>query len=328
MKKYTSRLRFISASFPAFTLVELIVVVTIISILGTVGFVSYSNYLTTARDSNRISQSVRIADALQTFTTTHSLPLPDNAVTITDGAGIISYQGDLGESVLQTIDYSTTARDPRDNSPFIYAVDATRQQFQITTFMENQLSQRAGGLSQGYANLTNRFPVSYGTGLGVLLEQLSQNSIHRITSYGSSLDIESTTDTFLITLGDSIYTITPERIQNFFRYHRASVRDYVELTDEDTEVFQVYEDLIRICTSENIGQTQVYDISQISSSGSYTFIDEEGNFSSISRTQIASAGEPLSRLRIYCNDNSGLGNPATEILRKNGDIIEFESTAV
>lgn len=67
----------------AFTLVELIVVVTIIAILGTVGFISYSNYLTTARDSNRISQLTRIADALQVYTTRNSLPLPDNSVTIT-----------------------------------------------------------------------------------------------------------------------------------------------------------------------------------------------------------------------------------------------------
>ena len=67
----------------AFTLVELIVVITIIAILGTVGFISYSNYLTTARDSNRISQLTRIADALQTYSTQGMLPLPDNFVTIT-----------------------------------------------------------------------------------------------------------------------------------------------------------------------------------------------------------------------------------------------------
>ena len=66
-----------------FTLVELILVITIIAILGTVGFISYSNYLTTARDSNRISQLVRISDALQVYSTRNILPLPENAVTIT-----------------------------------------------------------------------------------------------------------------------------------------------------------------------------------------------------------------------------------------------------
>lgn len=149
----------------AFTLVELIVVVTIIAILGTVGFISYSNYLTTARDSNRISQLTKIADALQVYTTTNSLPLPDNSVTITSGTNTIAYQGDLGEAVLQTIDYSTNARDPKDNTPFTYFLSADRLNFQLLAFMEDQSSLQSflPNLTQSYANLyQNRFPKTYG----------------------------------------------------------------------------------------------------------------------------------------------------------------------
>lgn len=149
----------------AFTLVELIVVVTIIAILGTVGFISYSNYLTTARDSNRISQLTKIADALQVYTTRNSLPLPDNSVTITSGTNTIAYQGDLGEAVLQTIDYSTNARDPKDNTPFTYFLSADRLNFQLLAFMEDQSSLQSflPNLTQSYANIyQNRFPKTYG----------------------------------------------------------------------------------------------------------------------------------------------------------------------
>ena len=67
----------------AFTLVELIVVITIVGILSTIGFVSYSNYLTGARDSNRISQMVKITDSMQVYSAAKNLPLPDNKIDIT-----------------------------------------------------------------------------------------------------------------------------------------------------------------------------------------------------------------------------------------------------
>ena len=243
-----------------FTLVELIVVITIIAILGTVGFISYSNYLITARDSNRVSQSVRIADALQTYTTQNSLPLPENSITITDGWTVLSYQGDLWEGVLQTIDYSTTARDPRDNTPFVYVVDAARQNFQITSYMENPLSHNIWTSSQVYAGLANRFPVAYGIGLWALLEENTLIPIHRVPSYGTSFDILTLSDDIIINLWDNNYTISSDRIQNFFRYHRASVRNYVEIPawhpiGDGHGIF--------VCWAEDDGRTKVVDITSL-----------------------------------------------------------------
>jgi prepilin-type N-terminal cleavage/methylation domain-containing protein len=87
MKKY---------SFLAFTLVELIVVVTILAILSTIGFVSYSTYLTSVRDTNRISQLVSISDGLNLYSTKNTLPVPDNAISITSSGTLDSrvyYQG-------------------------------------------------------------------------------------------------------------------------------------------------------------------------------------------------------------------------------------------
>lgn len=176
-----------------FTLVELIVVVTIIAILWTVGFVSYSNYLTWARDSNRISQMTRIADALQVYGTTRNLPLPDNALNIQVGGwNIVWYQGDLWESVLQSIDYSTTARDPSDNSPFVYYLGTDRRNFQLMAFMEEQTA-LTSFVSQAQANeYINRFPKTYGRRMGILLQNDSNIPLQNIFSG----NIELQTHTF------------------------------------------------------------------------------------------------------------------------------------
>lgn len=167
-------------SLKAFTLVELIVVITIIAILGTVWFVSYSNYLTGARDSNRISQLTKISDALQVYSTSRSLPLPDTLVDIQVWWNVVWYQWDLWESVLQTIDYSTTAKDPKDNTPFIYYVWENRSSFQLMTFMEEQKS-LSSWLSQSFAaDYKNRFPKSYGRRMGILLENDSNIPLQNI----------------------------------------------------------------------------------------------------------------------------------------------------
>ncbi|MCH8518381.1 prepilin-type N-terminal cleavage/methylation domain-containing protein [Candidatus Gracilibacteria bacterium] len=171
-----------------FTLVELIVVVTIIAILGTVGFVSYSNYLTGARDANRTSQMVRISEALQTHGTTNNLPLPENGSDITVGSTIIGYQGDIGETVLQTISYSTSARDPRDNSPFIYYLGTDRRNFQLMAFMEEQKA-LTSFFPQSTANISNRFPKSYGRKMGILLENNTNNPLHRVAGANSDLAV-------------------------------------------------------------------------------------------------------------------------------------------
>lgn len=148
---------------PAFTLVELIVVITIVGILSTIGFVSYSNYLTGARDSNRISQMVKITDSMQVYSATKSLPLPDNKIDIiASGAlNVIGYQGKVGVDVLEAIDYSNGGEDPKDKTPFTYYLNQDRKSMQILTFLEEPST--SAFLSSAYAvDYTDRFPKVYG----------------------------------------------------------------------------------------------------------------------------------------------------------------------
>ena len=168
-----------------FTLVELIVVVTIIAILGTVWFVSYSNYLVWARDSNRISQLTKISDALQVFSTTRSLPLPDNNIQITvtgTGWSLVGYQGELGETVLQSIDFTNGGRDPKDSTFFTYYLSQDRTSFQILAFMEEQTTLQTVGVNTTYANeYVGRFWKTYGRKLGILTQNDTNTPANKVT---------------------------------------------------------------------------------------------------------------------------------------------------
>ncbi|MCH8518761.1 prepilin-type N-terminal cleavage/methylation domain-containing protein [Candidatus Gracilibacteria bacterium] len=148
----------------AFTLIELIVVITIITILSTIGFISYSNYITTSRDSVRISQLTKISDALQIRLINHRLPIPSNSIEITSEGNLVSTQGLLSETVLQTIYYSEAARDPKDNSLYIYLVNGERDSFQLLSYMENPSS-----TSYASIGIQNKYPRTYCARLGIIL---------------------------------------------------------------------------------------------------------------------------------------------------------------
>ena len=65
----------ISAQTRGFTLIELIVVMTIIAILAAIGFVAYSNYIKSARDTDRVTAVKEIAIAVDTFDPTGLKPV-------------------------------------------------------------------------------------------------------------------------------------------------------------------------------------------------------------------------------------------------------------
>jgi len=161
----------------AFTLVELIVVISILAILSTIGFISYSSYLVWARDSNRIAQISRISDALSaSLASGNRLPLPEGSVELKNDGSTFAYQGSLGQTVLQTISYSSTALDPRDKTPFTYLTNAARNSFQILTHLEDSrnLTRDLTSLPplshQATAQYENRFIKVFGSRLWVVVE--------------------------------------------------------------------------------------------------------------------------------------------------------------
>lgn len=191
-----------------FTLVELIVVITIIALLGTIGFISYSNYIITARDSSRIAQLSRIADALEMYAAQEPLPLPENSVNLTDGTNTIVYQWDLWTWVIRTINHSSTVRDPLDDTFFTYLVSVERNNFQLLVFMEEYRSLQSSRsiISESYANLSNRYPKVNGVGLWILTD-LNNIPIQRLSLPWNTLDITSTTLTLKSFLSDSEFVV-------------------------------------------------------------------------------------------------------------------------
>jgi hypothetical protein len=133
--------------------------------------VSYSGYLTGARDSNRISQMVKLSDSLQVYSATKTLPLPDNYIEILASGSLIAYQGEVGVDVLETIDYTNGGTDPKDDSYYSYYLSSDRKNMQLMAFMEEQQSvaykspntKLISNLSQtNAANYEDRFAKTYG----------------------------------------------------------------------------------------------------------------------------------------------------------------------
>jgi len=177
-----------------FTLVELIVVITIIWILSTVWFVSYSNYLTWARDSNRISQVVKISDSLQVYSTNKNLPIPDDSVNVLLSWSVIWYQWYLWSDALETIDYTNGGKDPKDDLFFTYYVDTSRRGFQLLSYFEEN-----SNLSSSVQNITNavdysdRFLKLYWKKLWIVTQWESNIPIQEISSLGWQLDLATST---------------------------------------------------------------------------------------------------------------------------------------
>ncbi len=121
----------------AFTLVELIVTITILAILGNIWFISYTWFMSTARDSNRLTQLELIHNWLESYKTRWKLPLPDDSVTIYASWVIIWYQWNAWETVLNKIWYQKWWKDPLDNKYYTYYTDKKQQNIELLWFLEN-----------------------------------------------------------------------------------------------------------------------------------------------------------------------------------------------
>ncbi len=127
----------VNFNLKAFTLVELIVVITILAILWTIWFVSYTWFMSTARDSNRLTQLEWIHNWLETYKTKWKLLIPDDSVTIYASWTIIWYQWNAWETVLNKIWYQKWWKDPLDDKYYTYYTDKKQQNIELLWFLEN-----------------------------------------------------------------------------------------------------------------------------------------------------------------------------------------------
>ncbi len=175
--------------FQAFTLVELIVVITIIGILSTIWFVSYSGYLTGTRDSNRISQIVKLTDSLQIYSARKKLPLPDGYIKITASWTLVGYQWYAWVDVLETIDYTNGWKDPKDGTYYTYYLTSDRSSVQLLTHVEEKSSVTYSPLTQTYAvDYSDRYVKVYGKKIWVLTQETTNTPAQEVSGV-TSVDI-------------------------------------------------------------------------------------------------------------------------------------------
>ncbi len=95
--------------------------------------------MSTARDSNRLTQLEWIHNGLETYKTKWKLPLPDDSVIIYASwvTNIIWYQWNAWDTVLNKIWYQKWWKDPLDDKYYTYYTDKKQQNIEVLGFLEN-----------------------------------------------------------------------------------------------------------------------------------------------------------------------------------------------
>ena len=125
-----------------FTLVELIIVITILSILSVIAFVWFKDYSKGSRDANKLSTFKNIEKGLDLFALkTGSYPEPEWEVTelLWSGNILLLKKWILWETISQQIQANKTSKDPLTNDYYTYAITENKQEFQLSTFLEDDL---------------------------------------------------------------------------------------------------------------------------------------------------------------------------------------------
>ena len=184
-----------------FTLVELVVVIVIITILSTIWFIAYESYVSHSRDSKRLALLNELRDALRIYGVEYDYPLPDNKIDIQSDGVVFAYQGYMGETALETLDFSDITRDPKDDTYFTYYLSADRDAFQLLTYLENDPDELVLHTPQTHAaiNYNKRYPKVFGRSLWTILDKESQHPLQEIEKYKNLgyLDVYSDSGTLL-----------------------------------------------------------------------------------------------------------------------------------
>lgn len=171
-----------------FTFVELIVAVIIIALLWVIGVAQFVDRWASIRDASRVAQMSEIFSAITSHNITNRIPVPNNKVNITASGQLIWYQWDIGDVLLETINFNGDGIDPRTQEYYSIILDKNKKNFQILWFLENE---NEFAVSQN----TNNVIVKWNQ-LWVLMDEYGL-PIQRTNQLSGILDIQNTPNTFI-----------------------------------------------------------------------------------------------------------------------------------
>jgi type II secretory pathway pseudopilin PulG len=177
-----------------FTFIELLVTITIMAILWTIWYISYTWYISSSRDSVRLSQLSSIYWAMEVYKTKAYLPIPESKVAIYSSWVLIWYQWYANENILNMIGYQEWWIDPLDEEYFTYFLNTKQRKLWILAQLENNINWEDSDL--------DRIPVSYWDKVWIILDSennpIQENSQLKV----SWLDVGTTTNTYNVYFSD------------------------------------------------------------------------------------------------------------------------------
>ncbi len=198
-----------------FTFVELVVVIVILAILSTIGFTEYESYLSSGRDTKRIAELRGLQQSLANYSLNTKLPLPNDAVKILASGNLISYHGDISDTIVKNIGFKWQVFDTELSIFPIYVLSKNRKDFQLMSFLEDKSSLFAAAPSaHAFTDYQNLTPKTIGKPLWVFLDSDTSIPLHRIVAGGNTdYDIVSWTWSFQIYFSDrNIFSTQSEDI--------------------------------------------------------------------------------------------------------------------
>jgi len=179
-----------------FTLVELVVAITIIAILSAIWFISYTGYLSTWRDTNRITQLSDIREWLELYSISSRLPIPSDAIDITANGWVYAYQGNLDSDIISLIWYQWGWIDSQYNTFPVYMLADNRKDFQLMSFLSEP--QSLSIFPNAYAEISDYSllsPYTIWAPIGILLDEDTTRPLHLDPDIFSQWEYDIITDT-------------------------------------------------------------------------------------------------------------------------------------
>lgn len=194
----------------AFTFVELIIVLVILAILSTIGFVVYESYLSTGRDTKRIVELKNLHQSLWSFAIKNKLPLPSDKIDITSSGNLITYHGNIDDSIWKTINFEWKLYDKELENYPTYVLGKNRKDFQLLNFVEDRSSLLESSISTSYAFTDYQIltPIVVWKPLGIFLDKNTKEPLQISKDFKNN-------ESYDIVTGTGIFDIYMSKDRNF-----------------------------------------------------------------------------------------------------------------